>query len=63
MTRETFTGADVSLYHVAARRYGDPLLWILIAEANDMLDPLITGTVQLVIPPKPSSNNGGIPSL
>lgn len=63
MTAKTFTGADISLFHIAAREYGDALLWVLIAAANNLSDPMITGTLQLVIPPKPPAVNGGIPSL
>lgn len=59
----TFTGADVSLFHIAARVYSDALLWNIIASANGLSDYMIVGTVQLIIPPKPPSDNGGLPSL
>ena len=63
MTTKTFTGADRTLFHIAAREYGNALLWAVIASANDLSDPIISGTVQLVIPPKPSTDNGGLPAV
>lgn len=62
-TRQTFTGADVSLYHIAARLYGNALLGVIIAEANSLSDYMITGTVELIIPPQPPTDNGGLPTL
>jgi hypothetical protein len=61
MTTKTFTGADRTLYHIAAREYSNALLWYIIAAANGLSDPVITGTMQLVIPPKPPSDNDGVP--
>jgi len=60
---KTFTGADTSLFHIASRIYGDALLWNVIAAANGLDDYMITGTVQLIIPPQPPSDNGGLPQL
>jgi hypothetical protein len=60
---KTFTGADTSLFHIASREYKNALLWNIIADANDLDDYIITGTVQLIIPPKPPSDNGGLPQL
>lgn len=59
--RQIFTGADVSLFHIAARQYNNALLWTIIADANDLGDYMITGTVELIIPPKPPSDNNGLP--
>lgn len=59
--RQIFTGADVSLFHIASRTYGDALMAVYIALANGMTDYMITGSVSLVIPPKPLGNNGGNP--
>lgn len=58
---KTFTGADGTLFHIAARLYGDATEWIRIAQANGIIDPMIVGTVTLVIPSKPQTQSGGIP--
>lgn len=64
MARQTlnFTGADGTLFHVAARLYGDATEWIRIAQANGVSDPTIVGTVTLIIPDKPQTPSGGIPN-
>lgn len=58
----TFTGADGTLFHVAARLYGDAMEWIRIAQANGVSDPTIIGTITLTIPDKPQTPSGGIPN-
>lgn len=37
------TASDQSLFHVAARYYGDALQWWRIAQANDLTDPDLSG--------------------
>lgn len=49
-----------NLYRVAVQYYGDANLWTVIASANNLSDPKVDGFVPLLIPPKPSSDNGGI---
>jgi hypothetical protein len=61
MIIRTFTGADVSLMHIAARLMGDATLWYTIAQANDLSDYMVTGTVTLVIPTPDPTLSGGIP--
>lgn len=60
-TTKTYSGADVSLFHIAAREYGDPLSWYQIAAANGLTDPMITGTVDLIIPTKDPAPATGLP--
>jgi nucleoid-associated protein YgaU len=59
----TVTGADRTLFHVAARQLGDATEWVRIADANGISDPMITGTVTLTIPDPTPVKSGGIPSL
>ncbi len=42
-----------SLYQVAAQQYGDATLWPIIAQANGLTDPQISGIQTLTIPPAP----------
>ena len=44
------SGADVSLFHIAARELLDATQWIRIAEANSIDDPMITSSTTLIIP-------------
>jgi nucleoid-associated protein YgaU len=60
-TTKTFTGADGTLFHIALNELGDALQWYRIAEANGLSDPMITGTVELVIPEADPTTTGGIP--
>lgn len=51
---------STNLFKVATQYYGDPDYWTIIAEANNLSDPEINGAMTLLIPPKPSSDPGGI---
>jgi hypothetical protein len=62
-TTQTFTGADRTLFHIAARLLGDPLAWYRIAQANGLSDYIIVGTVELVIPDPDPTPATGVPSL
>lgn len=53
------SAADVSLFHVATRIYGDATQWITLSVANSMPDPRITGILQLYIPPVALFPSGG----
>jgi hypothetical protein len=57
----TYTGADVDLFHIALRELGDALQWYRFAQANGLSDTVIIGTVQLAVPQKDPTNTGGIP--
>lgn len=47
---KSITVAGGTLFHVAADVYGDATLWTILARANGLRDPLLTGVVTLVIP-------------
>lgn len=59
---KVYTGADVDLFHIALREYGSAMQWVRLAQANGLLDTVITGTVQLTVPNADPTNTGGIPS-
>lgn len=61
MKVKTYTGADRSLFHIAAIEYGNASEWVRIAQANNISDPLIVGTVTLTIPDPSPVKTGGIP--
>ena len=44
----TVIGGD--LFALAATQLGSPLQWINIARANNLVDPFLTGRIQLIIP-------------
>jgi hypothetical protein len=48
---KTVTVSGGNLFDIAAKQYGDPTAWTLIASANGLTDPTITGIVTLTIPP------------
>ena len=57
----TVSGADVSLFHVAARELGDATQWIRIAQANGLSDPMLASVVKLTIPDVNPLLSGGLP--
>lgn len=64
----TLTGADISLFHVAARELGDAQQWILLAQANAgralpvPVDPMISGIIpNFRIPDPQPAPYGGLP--
>jgi hypothetical protein len=59
----TVSGADRTLFHVAARYLGNAAEWITIAQANGLSDPMISGIMELVIPDPSPVKTGGIPQL
>lgn len=54
--------SNVSLYFLAAKYYGDPMEWTVIAAANGLKDPMViapTGqSIQLTIPASAVSTGG-----
>lgn len=52
-TNKTIQVGGGSLQQVAAQQYGDATLWPIIAQANNMADPQISGIQTLIIPPRP----------
>ena len=49
-----------NLYNLAAQYYGDAKQWTLIAQANNLTDPMINGSATLLIPPYNNQDSGGI---
>ena len=54
----TVSGGD--MYRLALQYLGDGTQWNRIAQANGLLDPVITGTVTLKIPAPNSLLTGGV---
>jgi hypothetical protein len=49
-----------NLFELAAMQFGDALQWINIARSNHLIDPMLTGQNQLVIPQFSSTFSDGI---
>lgn len=53
--------AGTDLFRVAVAAYGDASLWYKIAQANGIIDPVITQPQVVTVPPAPAvQSNGGI---
>ena len=50
MPISTVTVSDTTLFHVAASVFGDATAWTRIAAVNGLSDPMLNGTVTLVLP-------------
>jgi hypothetical protein len=61
MQTVTVSGGD--LYHLASQYLDDATQWNRIAQANNLIDPVISGTVTLVIPAKNAQLGGGVLAL
>ena len=53
---QTVTLINANLYQLAAQYYGDPFLWTLIRDANNLNDFIVSGIATLIIPNKSFSN-------
>lgn len=49
-----------NLFALAAQYYGDASQWALIAQANNLTDPNLSGVNTLLIPPLNNQDTGGI---
>ena len=49
-----------NLFEIAAAQFGDALQWINIARGNHLIDPMLIGQTQLVIPEFSSKFSDGI---
>lgn len=49
-----------NLFTIASQYYGDQKQWVVIARANNMIDPFIVGQKTLVIPPWNGIDTGGV---
>jgi hypothetical protein len=54
----TVTGGN--LFRIAAEELGDATQWIRIAQLNGIDDPVLSGVVNLMIPPINPALGGGI---
>ena len=58
-TGKTVAVAGIDLYHLAAANYGDASAWTTIANANKLIDPVISGVATIKVPPV-SDGAGGV---
>ena len=56
----TLTVAGGNLFRLAADQLGDATQWILIAQLNNLTDPVLSGLVTLAIPTPDRTAGGGI---
>lgn len=54
----TLDAAGGNLFDIAAERYGDARGWSVIAQANGLTDPQLSGLNRLSIPPLPAGADG-----
>ena len=53
-----------NLFEIAAARLGSPLQWVNIARANQLVDPMLSGQSQILIPLYSTTCSDGIgPSI
>ena len=45
--------ANTTLFHLAARYYGNALYWPVIAQANGLRDPWVQGQANILVPDLP----------
>ncbi len=54
------TVMNTTLFKLAEQYYGDATQWSVIANANNLIDPMITVPTTLLIPPWNQQDTGGI---
>lgn len=59
---KTLTIVGGNLFQLAAQELGDATQWVRIAQLNDVIDPIISGPIALVIPDPIAYGGGGIAS-
>ena len=57
---KTITVGGGNLYRIALEQLNDATQWNRIAEANGLIDPVITGVVTLQIPDIDANAGGGV---
>ncbi len=57
---KTITTTGGNLFQLAFVYLSDAFQWNRIAKANNLIDPFLTGTVTLIIPPIDPNAGGGI---
>jgi hypothetical protein len=58
---QTITVYGGNLYQLAAEKLGDATQWIRIAQANQISDPFLSGSVTLLLPDQDPTAGGGVP--
>ncbi len=56
----SITVAGGNLFQIAAKQLGDATQWIRIAQLNNLSDPMLSGTITLLLPSRNSAFGGGI---
>ena len=56
----TITTIGGNLFEIAATQLGDALQWINIARTNHLVDPMLAGRTDLIIPQFSTSFSDGI---
>lgn len=54
----TITVMNANLFALAAQYYNDATKWIIIAQANGLTDPFVSGQVRLIIPVNAAPTGG-----
>lgn len=49
-----------NLYTLASQYYGDQSQWVIIARANNLTDPQLSGVNTIIVPPWNGVDTGGI---
>jgi hypothetical protein len=57
---QTLTVNGGNLFRIAAQQLGDATQWIRIAQLNSLSDPMLSGTVVLLIPDRDPNAGGGV---
>jgi hypothetical protein len=57
---QTITVAGSNLFRIAAEQLADATQWIRIAQLNGIVDPMLSGLIQLKIPDQDASAGGGV---
>lgn len=57
---QTIEVAGGNLFRIALTYLGDATQWVRIAQLNGISDPMLSGTVTLLIPPVDPSAGGGV---
>ncbi len=57
---QTVTVAGGNLFQLAAQYLADATQWVRIAQLNGLSDPMLSGTVTLLIPDRDPNAGGGV---
>lgn len=57
---KTLTVVGGNLFRIAADQLGDATQWIRVAQLNGVVDPILSGTMTLILPDTDPTATGGI---